>query len=250
MTPLRQRMIGAMRQRGFSDRTHQSYLYAVTELARYFHRSPDQLSVQDIQAFFVYLVQQKHLAYASCRLHLHALRFLYLQVLHWSAFDVPLVFPKKAEKIPELLTRREVRALITSCDNPKHRMMLLTCYGCGLRVSELVSIKVRHLDGERHLLRVEQGKGSKDRMVALGDALLQQLRSYWRQRRPPLWLFPSNTYPDRPLTVSSIQSAVLNNGPTSTSAAASMRCAMPMPRINWRMAWRCIACSINWGIVT
>ena len=207
MTPLRKQMISAMRQRGLSDRTCQCYLYAVTHLAQYFHRSPDTLKPEDIQAFFVYLVQQKHLAHASCRLHLNALRFLYLQVLHWQRFDIPVVFPKPAQKIPELLTRREVSAIIAACNNPKHRMMLLTCYGGGLRVSELVALKVRHIDGERQLLRIEQGKGAKDRMVALGEGLLQALRRYWHRLHPTLWLFPSATYPDRALGVSSIQRA-------------------------------------------
>jgi site-specific recombinase XerD len=92
-------MISAMRQRGFSDHTQQSYLYGVSQLAMYYRRSPDQLDVADIQAFFEYLVQQKHLSQASCRLHLHALRFLYLQVLHWPQFDRPVVLPKAAQKI-------------------------------------------------------------------------------------------------------------------------------------------------------
>jgi site-specific recombinase XerD len=207
MTPLRQRMIGAMRQRGFSDRTQQSYLYAVIQLSRYFNRSPDQLSLTDIQRFFEYLVQQKHLTHASCRLHLHALRFLYLQVLHWSQFDMPVPLPKAAQRIPELLTRHEVASLINACDNPKHRTMLLTGYGCGLRVSELVALKLRDIDGERHLLRVEQGKGRKDRLVALGEGLLQALRRYWQQLRPRFWLFPSASFPERALGVSSIQRA-------------------------------------------
>ncbi len=96
MTPLRQQMIDAMRQRGFSVRTHQSYLYAVQGLARYFHQSPDRLQVNQIQTYFNYLVQEKGLSNASCRLSLNALRFLYLQVLHWQQFDIPIQFPKRA----------------------------------------------------------------------------------------------------------------------------------------------------------
>ena len=179
MTHLRQQMIDAMRQRGFSIRTHQSYLGAVRDLARYYHQSPDQLQVNQIQDYFVHLVQERGLSGASCRLYLNALRFLYLQVLHRSQFDIPIQYPKRAQKIPELLTRAEVRQIIEACDNDKHRMMLLTCYGCGLRVSELVRLKVHHIDGERQLLRIEQGKGSKDRMVALSTTLLHQLRRYW-----------------------------------------------------------------------
>lgn len=207
MTPLRQQMINAMRQRGLSDRTHQTYLYAVRQLAKYFHRPPDQLTLDDIQAFFVYLVQEKGLSHSSCCLHLNAFRFLYLQVLKRPAFDVPVAFPKRKQQIPELLTRREVRSIITSCANFKHRVMLLTCYGCGLRVSELVALKVRDVDGERGLLRIEQGKGAKDRLVAMSGGLLQMLRDYWQRAQPRPWLFPNANQPQFHLSITSIQKA-------------------------------------------
>lgn len=207
MTPLRQQMISAMRQRGLSKRTHDTYIYAVRQLAKYFHRPPDTLTPDDIQAFFVHLVQHKGLSHASCRLHLNAFRFLYLQVLHRPAFEVPVILPKPAQKIPELLTRREVRALIDACDNVKHRTMLLTGYGCGLRVSELVALKVQHVDGERRVLRVEQGKGAKDRLVSLSDGLLRTLRDYWRFVQPRPWLFPNANQPHLHLSISSIQKA-------------------------------------------
>lgn len=190
MTPLRQKMMDAMQVRGFSARTHQSYLSAVSALAQYYHRSPDRLSVEELQAYFLYLVKERGLSGASCRLYLNAIRFLYLQVLKQPAFDVPFQIPKKAQRIPELLTRTEVGQILSAIRNAKHRVMLMTCYGCGLRVSELVSLKVRHIDGERQLLRIEQGKGAKDRQVVLPEALLQQLRRYWRHYQPTLWLFP------------------------------------------------------------
>jgi integrase len=97
--------------------------------------------------------------------------------------------PKKAQRIPELLTRAEVGRILSAVHNLKHRTMLMTCYGCGLRVSELVALKVRHIDSERQLLRIEQGKGAKDRQVVLAEGLLQQLRTYWHQYRPVGWLF-------------------------------------------------------------
>ena len=205
MTVLRQQMIDAMHQRGFSVRTHQSYLGAVRDLARYFHQPPDQLRVNQIQDYFVHLVQERGLSSASCRLYLNGIRFLYLQVLHWSQFDVPIQYPKRAQRIPELLTRSEVRQIIEACNNDKHRMMLLTCYGCGLRVSELVRLKVHHIDGERQLLRIEQGKGCKDRIVALSTTLLDQLRHYWLAYRPGSWLFASSWTPKRYLGITSIQ---------------------------------------------
>jgi len=180
MTPLRTKMIKAMQVRGFSVRTHESYLRAVTDLARYYHRAPDQLGIEDIRRYFEYLATERSLSGASCRLFLHGIRFLYLQVLDWPAFAVSIPMPKKAQRIPELLTRSEVGRILTACTHPKHRMMLTLCYGCGLRLSELVSLRVRDIDGERQLLRVDQGKGAKDRLVPLSDTLLEQLRAYWR----------------------------------------------------------------------
>jgi len=189
MTPLRQKMIDAMLVRGFAVRTHQSYLSAVRDLSCYYHRSPDQLSVDELQAYFLYLVKERSLSGASCRLYLNGIRFLYLQVLGWDTFKIKLQVPKVAQRIPELLTRGEVARILSACRNPKHRMMLTTCYGCGLRVSELMALKVRDIDSERHLLRIEQGKGAKDRQVILSPSLLQKLRDYWRLFRPADWLF-------------------------------------------------------------
>jgi len=205
MTALRQQMIDAMQQRGFAVRTHQTYLACVSGLAKYFHKPPNQLKTEDIQAYFVYLVQQRGLCGASCRLHLNGIRFLYLQVLNWKQFDIPIQFPKKAQRIPDLLNRHEVHQIIQACDNDKHRMMLSTCYGCGLRVSELVSLQLRHIDGERHLLRVEQAKGAKDRAVVMPSRLLTQLRLYWRQYRPHHWLFPNSHTPKVHLSITTAQ---------------------------------------------
>ena len=182
------------------------YLAAVKDLARYSHRAPDQLGLDDLRRYFEYLATERGLSGASCRLFLHGIRFLYLQVLDWPAFDVDIPIPKKAQRIPELLTRAEVGRIVTSCANPKHRMMLTLCYGCGLRLSELVALKVRDIDGERRLLRVAQGKGAKDRLVPLSDTLLAQLRTYWRLFRPTDWLFPGRTRTER-LCDTSVQKA-------------------------------------------
>lgn len=206
MTPLREKMIDAMRLRGFSPRTHKSYLSAVSQLARYYHQPPDRLTTDQLQDFFLYLVKQRKLSAASCRLYLNGIRFFYLQVLQWPSMAVTLTVPKRPQRIPELLARDEVSRIFTACKNPKHRMMLITCYGCGLRVSELVSLKVGHIDRERRLLRIEQGKGGKDRLVPLSDGLLQHLRTYWRLYHPLHYLF-AGCRPDVPLSVTTAQKA-------------------------------------------
>jgi integrase/recombinase XerD len=125
MTPLRAKMIKAMQVRGFSMRTHESYLSAVTGLARYFHCSPDKLGVEDRRRYIEYLATERELAPASCRLALNGIRFLYLEVLKWPGFDVEIAVPKRAQRIPELLTRAEVARLLEAGDNPKHRMMVI-----------------------------------------------------------------------------------------------------------------------------
>jgi len=189
MTPLRQKMIDAMLVRGFAERTRQSYLDAVRQLAQHYQCSPEALDREQIQAYFLYLVKQRQLSPASCRLYLNGIRFLYLQVLGWEAFEITIHTPKRAQRIPELLSRAEVARLLSACTNFKHRVMLTTCYACGLRVSELVALQVKQIDAERHVIRIEQAKGAKDRQVILGDQLLVLLRQYWQQYRPVRWLF-------------------------------------------------------------
>ena len=204
MTPLRTQMIEAMRLRGFSPRTHQSYLAAITDLARYYHRPPDELATGEIRTYFRHLVLERGLAPASCRLSLHAVRFLYLKVLERPDFDFEVPLPKRPQRIPELLTRAEVAGLLRATTTPKQHALLATCYGCGLRVAELVTLKVAHLDGERRLVRIVQGKGAKDRQVTLPETLLHLLRAYWRQYRPSDWLFPGQR-PDTPVSVTTAQ---------------------------------------------
>jgi integrase len=189
MTPLRERMIKAMRMHGYSPRTHESYLAAVTGLARFTRRSPDTLTKADLARYFEHLTVERQLAPASVRLAYHGIRFLYRQVLAWPAVDLEVTLPKRPQRIPALLTRAEVAAILDACDGPRYRTMLTVCYGCGLRLSEVLALRVGDIDGERKLLRVEQGKGAKDRLVPLSPTLLEALRAYWRLFRPRDWLF-------------------------------------------------------------
>jgi integrase/recombinase XerD len=190
MTPLRAKMIETLTMHGYSPRTHESYLAAVRDLAKYTRRSPDTLSAADLQRYFMHLVLERKLAPATVRLAYNGIRFLYLKVLDWPALELEVTLPKKPQKIPELLTRAEVARIINACTDLRYRTMLLLCYGCGLRLSELVAVRVSDIDGERSLLRIEQGKGGKDRLVPLSPTLLEQLRTYWRHLRPHGYLFP------------------------------------------------------------
>ena len=206
MTPLRQAMIKAMRMRGFSERTHQSYLAAVTDLARYTRRSPDGLSAAEVNGYFEYLVTERELAPASCRLFFNGIRFLYVEVLDWAPAALAIALPKRPQRIPQLLNHAEVARILGACEDRRYRLMLTLCYGCGLRLSELLAVKVSAIDGERKLLRVDQGKGAKDRLVPVSATLLEQLRAYWRFYRPRDWLFPGRVA-GQPLSPSSVQKA-------------------------------------------
>ena len=206
MSPLRNKMIEAMRMRGFAVRTHQTYLMSVSDLARHYHRCPSTLTREDLEAYFRHLVIERALSPASCRVYLNAVRFLYVEVLRWPSFEVEVTIPKLPQRIPELLTRAEVARILGACNNPKHHALLSTCYGCGLRVSEVVALRVRDVDGERRLLRVTQGKGAKDRAVILGEGLLEALRAYWRLYRPATWLFAGRR-PDVSLGIDTAQHA-------------------------------------------
>jgi site-specific recombinase XerD len=174
-------------------------------LAGYYHQPPDRLSPAQIRAFFKHLALERQLSPASCRLYLNAVRFFYVKVLGKKDFELSWVVPKRQQRIPELLTRHEVARIIMACSNPKHRMLLEVCYGCGLRVSELVSLRVGDIDGERKLLRIVQGKGAKDRQVIIAPSLHEQLRRYWQLLRPTAWLFPSEQHPQRHIDISTAQ---------------------------------------------
>lgn len=189
MTPLRQKMIDAMIMKGFAANTQEAYLRAMIQLVRHYQRPPDTLDCDQIQAYLLYLIKEKHLSPASCRQKLHGILFFYLHVLQRPLDELTLDYPKVPQRIPELLSPAEVAQIIQSCANLKHRTLLAVCYGAGLRVSELVALKVRDIDSAQGYIRIEQGKGAKDRHALLTPCLLKQLRHYWLTYRPQSILF-------------------------------------------------------------
>ena len=205
MSPLQQKLIDAMLLRGFSQKTQKSYIAAVKDLAAYYHRSPAELTQEQIQAYFLYLVKERHLSGSSCVVMRSAIRFFYVNVLSWDEVSLETIeVPKRAQRIPELLNRKDVRSLLQACRNYKHRTLLSTIYGCGLRVSEAVGLKLKHIDSPRRIIRIEQAKGAKDRQVLLTDTLLLLLRRYWQTYKPTNWLF-FGADKDKPLSTSSMQ---------------------------------------------
>ena len=191
MTELRTRMDNAMLVRGMADRTRESYLAAITRLARHYHHPPEQLSPAQVHAYVVHMLREEHLAWSTCNIAVQAFRFLYHTTLGRPAPPCTSPGPKHRQTLPEILSPAEVRRVIESATTRKQRAVLATTYGAGLRVSEVVRLQLRHLDAERRCLRVEQGKGGKDRDTLLSPRLLEELRAYGRQYRPAVGLFPA-----------------------------------------------------------
>ena len=206
MSPLRQKMIDTMALLGRSPRTQQTYLYAVTKLAAYYHRSPDQLDVAEIERYFLYLLRERKLAPASVRIQVSGVRFLFSQVLNRPLEHAPIRYPKLPQRIPELLSHRDVQQLLACCKNQKYYTMLGICYGGGLRASELVALHIRDIDSERAVLHVRQGKGAIDRELILTQGMLHLLRDYWQAYRPKDVLFYGREM-QAPIGTSSVQKA-------------------------------------------
>ena len=207
MTPLRQRMTEDMQVRNLSPHTQTSYVQQVSLFARHFNKSPEKLGPEEIRTYQVYLTNEKKLAPSSILIAVSALRFLYKVSLKrgWP-FDEAIPVPKKPQKLPVVLSPEEVLQFLECVGSTKQRAILTTCYAAGLRISEAVHLKFTDIDGQRMVIRVDQGKGQKDRYVMLSSKLLETLRNYWRAVRPKIWLFEGDI-PDQPITRSAVEVA-------------------------------------------
>jgi integrase/recombinase XerD len=208
MASLRQRMTEDMQVRNLAPNTQMSYVQQVSLFARHFNRSPETLGPEDIRAYQVYLTNEKKLAPGSVLIAVAALRFLYKVSLKkdWS-FEDTIPAPKKPQKLPVVLSPEEVLHFLDCVGSTKHRAILTTCYAAGLRISEAVHLKPIDIDSQRMVIRVEQGKGQKDRYVMLSPKLLETLRGYWRVVRPSGgWLFEGDIA-NQPINRSSVELA-------------------------------------------
>jgi len=207
MTPLRQRMIEDMQVRNLSPHTQTSYVQQVSLFARHFNQSPEALGPEQIRSYQVYLTNEKKLAPGSILIAVAALRFLYKITLHkdWTLPEI-IPAPKKPQKLPIVLSPEEVLQFLGCVPSPKHRTILTTCYAAGLRISEAVRLKPTHIDSQRMVIRVELGKGQKDRYVMLSPRLLEILRDWWRLEKPKPWLFPGDI-PGRHITSNAVELA-------------------------------------------
>jgi integrase/recombinase XerD len=196
-----------MQVRNLSPRTQATYLLQVSLFARYFHRSPQVLGPEEIRSYQVYLTNEKKLAPSSLRIAVAALRFLYKVTLRkdWNLPDL-IPVPKKPQRLPVVLSPPEVQHFLSCVASLKHRTILTTCYAAGLRISEAICLQPSHIDSQRMVIRVEQGKGHKDRYVMLSPKLLEILRHWWRVAKPQPWLFPGGT-PGRHVTRLAVERA-------------------------------------------
>jgi site-specific recombinase XerD len=189
MSELRQRMIDLMVFRNYAESTIEMYVRNVEGLARYYNRCPSQLSREEVQGYLVYLSRDRALAYNTVNVAAMGARFLYREVLDRSQeqFHLP---PRKAERrLPVVLSIEDTRRLINAPDRIKHRAILHTIYGCGLRLSELRDLEIADIDSAHMRIRIEQSKGRKDRYTMLPKSTLKILRDYYRAERPVRWLF-------------------------------------------------------------
>ena len=205
MTPLRQRMLEDMQVRNLSPHTQASYCQQVSQFARYFGKSPEDLGPEDIRTYQVYLTNERNLAPVSILIAVAAIRFLYKITLkrNW-VFEEVIPTCKKPQKLPEVLSPEEVLHLLDHVRTLKQRTILTTCYAAGLRVSEVTRLRVEDIDSARMVIHVRQGKGHKDRDVMLSPRLLAVLREYWKLQRPRPYLFPGRQ-PDRPVSPRTVQ---------------------------------------------
>jgi len=213
-------MIEDMQVRNLSPETQACYVQQVSLFARYFHQSPEALGPEEIRAYQVYLTNEKKLAPSSILLAVAALRFLYKITLHkdWSLPEI-IPAPKKPQKLPIVLSPEEVVQFLACVPSLKHRTILTTCYAAGLRISEAIRLQPVHIDSQRMVIRVELGKGQKDRYVMLSPRLLEILRDCWRAAKPKPWLFPGDI-PGRHITRYAVERACQE---------AHQRCRIPKP---------------------
>lgn len=193
MTSLRQRMIEDMQIRNLAVDTQNTYVLQVSMFARHFGKSPEVLGPEEIRTYQVYLTNEKKLATSSILIAICALRFLYKVTLkkNWALEEI-IPTPKKPQKLPIVLSPEEVMQFLRAVASTKHRVILTTCYAAGLRISEAIRLRPPAIDSKRMVLRVEQGKGQKDRYVMLSPKLLATLRDWWSLERPQHWLFPGD----------------------------------------------------------
>src|SRR6266849_6205212 len=191
MSELRKRMIECLQLRGLSERTQESYVRAVRQLAEHYHKSPDLITEEELRQYFLYLKNVKHYARNTMTIAICGIKLFFERTLEkqWTIFN--LVRPAPEKKLPVILSREEVRQILRCLKLPRYQVCLKTIYACGLRLQEGTNLHLADIDSARMMIHVRHGKGAKDRYVPLPKRTLLLLRQYWRTHRNPLLLFPA-----------------------------------------------------------
>jgi site-specific recombinase XerD len=207
-------MIEDMQLRGLSEKTQESYVRAVRQLAEHYAKPPDHISQEELRQYLLHLQNVRQVSPSTFRIALCGIKFCFQYTLgrEWAILD--LVRPPREKKLPVVLSVAEVRRLLACLHHQRYRVCLGTIYACGLRLQEGVHLQVGDIDSDRMMVHVRQGKGGKDRYVPLPQGPLEMLRRYWITHRHALWLFPAPTRPGappaaatRPMSVSGVQRA-------------------------------------------
>jgi site-specific recombinase XerD len=189
MSTLREKMLSDLQLRGITPRTQKKYLREVRDLANYFKKSPEELGEEEIKKYLVHLLEDRKLSTGTYKNYVAGIKFLYRTTLNREEVVEKIKYPKAKIKLPVVLDLAEVKILLTVMENLKHRAILMITYSAGLRISETARLKVSDIDSKRMMVRVQQGKGYKDRYTILSQTALECLRQYWRAYRPKEWLF-------------------------------------------------------------
>lgn len=232
MGKLRDQMKMELELRNYAAKTIQAYLGHMTAYTRLFMKSPAEMGEEEVRKYLHHLKTVKKVSSSNVNIGYCALRFFYVKTLHrdWNVEKIP--HPKKEKKLPVVMSREEVKKLLEVVSNLKHRVMLMAAYSAGLRVSEVAHLKLVDIDSQRMLIRVEQGKGKKDRYTLLSQTLLENLRLYYKTYRPQKWLFPGSQS-DQAIDPRSIQRIFkrAKKKPVSSSLPPLILSAIVSPRI-------------------
>ena len=189
MSTLREQMLAELQLKGLTPKTQKIYLREVSNYAKYFGKSPEELGEKELKEYLLYLLNERKLAKGTYRFYYQGLKFLYKHTLKREEVVEKIRCPRGKKKLPVVLDLAEVKTLLSVMENLKHRAILMITYSAGLRISETARLKVSDIDSKRMMVRVQQGKGGKDRYTILSKTALECLRQYWRQYRPKEWLF-------------------------------------------------------------
>lgn len=183
-------------RRNYTEGTMRTYLRTLNDLARYFQRSPEYLTPEQIRQYTAHLITDRKLSGNTVNQMVGALRFFYLTALHkpWGGRELP--YPKKIRRLPVIWSPEEIARLIDAAPNPFDRAIIMTLYATGMRRAEVAALKISDVDSARMVIRVQEGKGGKDRDVVLSPRLLEALRQHYRclRRKPAVWLFPGGAH--------------------------------------------------------